>query len=256
MFNKKSKYRMVPVKYPWVVSGTIVLVAHILVAVGVFWQSDANVMVGTQGGRFDKEEGRSKGGEVQYIEVQEILPPPQVEIKEENFAVVAPETEVADVKKEEEKPKEPEVKPEKKPEPPPKPKPKQKPKTEKPKVAKSEKNALKGNGGVHENAGGNKGDGANDFTSASESGGYLNNPKPPYPSYSLENGEEGTVTLRVMVEADGLPSSVAVEKSSGYRRLDRSAVETVKKRYRFIPAKRAGVPVRSSYVFSIEFKID
>lgn len=53
---------------------------------------------------------------------------------------------------------------------------------------------------------------------------YLRNPPPVYPSLSRRLGEQGRVTLRVLVEADGTPSQVQVAQSSGYERLDKAAV--------------------------------
>lgn len=100
------------------------------------------------------------------------------------------------------------------------------------------------------------GDGKESFTEATHMGGHLYNPKPPYPNFSRENGEEGSVRLTVVVEPDGRPSSVKVSRSSGYPRLDRSAKNTVEKRYRFIPATRGGVPIRSSYTFNVVFRLD
>lgn len=102
---------------------------------------------------------------------------------------------------------------------------------------------------------GNKGRGSQAFTSASQIGGYLNNPKPPYPDFSLRRGEEGTVYLRVYVTETGNPKNVQIYQSSGYRRLDNSALETVRKYYKFTPATRGGKPVSSSYIFGITFSI-
>ena len=109
----------------------------------------------------------------------------------------------------------------------------------------SEKGQGSGNGG-----GGSNGVAA---TKASHIGGHLHNPQPPYPARSIENGEEGSVRLRVTVEADGKPSAVNLVKSSGYPALDRSALKTVKEQYRFIPATQNNVAVRSDYTFEIKF---
>jgi protein TonB len=81
--------------------------------------------------------------------------------------------------------------------------------------------------------------------------GYLSNPKPPYPAESREAHEQGTVVLRVFVEPSGRPGSVTLARSSGYPRLDRAALEAVR-RWRFKPVMRDGqafgttvdVPVR------------
>ena len=85
-------------------------------------------------------------------------------------------------------------------------------------------------------------------------GGYLHNPQPPYPKFSKDAGEQGTVILSVMVEPNGLPSSVNVVKSSGYSQLDNSARDTVRNQYRFIPAKRGNQPIAYRYKFPITFK--
>lgn len=90
---------------------------------------------------------------------------------------------------------------------------------------------------------------------ATHVGGYLKNPRPRYPRQSINQGEEGTVTLEVVVEPDGSPSSVRVVSSSGFSRLDRSAKLTVKRSYRFIPAGRAGTPIRSTYRFDVNFSL-
>ncbi|MBP6563591.1 MAG: energy transducer TonB, partial [Neisseriaceae bacterium] len=92
-------------------------------------------------------------------------------------------------------------------------------------------------------------------TQPTHSGGHLNNPQPPYPTQSLEAEEEGSVGLRVKVEANGRPSNVELAKSSGYPRLDRSALKTVREKYRFTPATQNGQPIPYTYTFSIRFNI-
>ncbi|OAM35671.1 transposase [Eikenella sp. NML080894] len=84
-------------------------------------------------------------------------------------------------------------------------------------------------------------------------GGYLNNPKPPYPKQLEEDGISGTVKLRVMVEANGKPSSVEIVSAS-HPLFGRSAADTVRQSYTFVPAKRNGQPVRQSYTFTLRFK--
>ena len=75
------------------------------------------------------------------------------------------------------------------------------------------------------------------------------NPSAPYPPESRTNGEQGLVLLRVRTSAQGLPTAVEVKESSGFARLDRSAVETVWK-WKFKPTPDDGgvvwreVPVR------------
>ena len=48
-------------------------------------------------------------------------------------------------------------------------------------------------------------------------------PRPPYPTISQENGDEGTVVLKIMVSPEGKVTNVGVAKSSGFARLDRAA---------------------------------
>jgi protein TonB len=45
-----------------------------------------------------------------------------------------------------------------------------------------------------------------------------------------------------------------VLKSSGYDMLDQSALETVRARWRFIPARRDGVPVADTVQVPIRFR--
>ncbi|KTA85983.1 energy transducer TonB [Aeromonas salmonicida] len=82
----------------------------------------------------------------------------------------------------------------------------------------------------------------------------LNNPEPPYPYESRRRGEEGRVILKVRVAADGTASSVEVDKSSGYRRLDMTARKTVS-RWRFISAKQNNAAVEAWTKVTILFQL-
>lgn len=84
---------------------------------------------------------------------------------------------------------------------------------------------------------------------------YLNNPRPAYPAMSRRLGEEGRVEVEVQVQADGLPSKVSLRRSSGYSRLDDAALEAIK-RWKFIPAKRAGEPVAASVIVPMPFVLE
>lgn len=68
------------------------------------------------------------------------------------------------------------------------------------------------------------------------------NPNAPYPAESRTNGEQGMVMLRVRTTPAGKPAAIEVQKSSGYPRLDRSAVETVWK-WQFKPTPDDGTVV-------------
>jgi len=78
-------------------------------------------------------------------------------------------------------------------------------------------------------------------------------PAPPYPRQSIRAGHEGTVTLRVHVDAAGRPLEVTIERSSGHRELDRAARDTVLNRWRFQPAQREGQNVPAWGLVPIRF---
>ena len=65
---------------------------------------------------------------------------------------------------------------------------------------------------------------------------YLRNPPPEYPAFARRRGEEGRVLLRVHVASDGTPREIEVKTSSGSERLDRAALDAVK-RWKFVPAR-------------------
>lgn len=83
---------------------------------------------------------------------------------------------------------------------------------------------------------------------------YLDNPKPPYPSISRRMGEEGVVQLRVSVDAGGNVQQIEIHRSSGYPRLDQSALQTVR-RWRFVPARQGNQPVSSWVIVPIQFSL-
>ncbi|KQV54450.1 MULTISPECIES: energy transducer TonB [unclassified Duganella] len=49
--------------------------------------------------------------------------------------------------------------------------------------------------------------------------------KPSYPAAALRNGDEGTVTLAFLIGKDGHVASAKVERTSGFRDLDRAALQ-------------------------------
>lgn len=80
------------------------------------------------------------------------------------------------------------------------------------------------------------------------------NPKPAYPFGARRRGEQGRVVLRVMVMPSGDASTVDVAESSGHGRLDKAALETVR-HWRFVPARRGGVPVAAEVTVPIRFQL-
>jgi protein TonB len=83
---------------------------------------------------------------------------------------------------------------------------------------------------------------------------YLNNPKPPYPALSKRLGEEGSVRLKVLINADGSVARLEMIKSSGHPRLDRSAMETVPS-WKFVPAHQGGRPIADWVTVPIQFTL-
>ena len=84
---------------------------------------------------------------------------------------------------------------------------------------------------------------------------YLNNPKPEYPDVSVRLHEEGIVMLKVFVSSSGFAERVLIEKSSGFERLDHSALLVVKK-WRFIAAKQGEENISSWVVVPVSFKLE
>jgi protein TonB len=82
----------------------------------------------------------------------------------------------------------------------------------------------------------------------------IRNTPPIYPETARRAGWEGRVTVRVEVSADGLPMSVALEKSSGYGVLDQAALRAVKT-WRFQPRTMAGVAMAGTVDVPVNFTL-
>lgn len=78
--------------------------------------------------------------------------------------------------------------------------------------------------------------------------------KPSYPSLSRRKGEQGSVTLEVLVKADGSAGTVTVKTSSGFSRLDKAAVNAVR-RWRFEPHKINGLATDHQYDIVVNFSL-
>lgn len=68
------------------------------------------------------------------------------------------------------------------------------------------------------------------------------NRPPAYPEESARRGEHGAVLVVIHVTTDGSIGGVEIMRSSGYRLLDRSAVDAVQT-WHFVPAVKDGEPV-------------
>lgn len=101
---------------------------------------------------------------------------------------------------------------------------------------------------------------ANNATTAavvlpSTSADYLSNPAPSYPRQSKRLGEEGTVVIRVLITPEGRAEKAEIRTSSGYARLDDTALSTVL-RWRFVPGQRNGVPEAMWFNVPMRFALD
>jgi protein TonB len=84
---------------------------------------------------------------------------------------------------------------------------------------------------------------------------YLQNPAPPYPPLSKRLNEQGKVLVRVLIGVDGMAQKADIKQSSGFDRLDQSALNTVL-RWRYVPGKRAGVPETMWFNVPINFVLE
>ncbi|QOY94827.1 energy transducer TonB [Massilia sp. UMI-21] len=79
--------------------------------------------------------------------------------------------------------------------------------------------------------------------------------KPDYPMHAARNGDSGTVTLALLVGADGRVRDARVQKSSGHRELDRAALNALSL-CQFKPAMNNGVAAAGwgqiAYVWTLE----
>ena len=87
------------------------------------------------------------------------------------------------------------------------------------------------------------------------SAAYLRNPAPRYPVAARRAGEQGTVTLRVLVTRDGQPARVDIEKPSGSAHLDAAALEAVRA-WRFVPARQGTEAIESWVLVPIVFRLE
>ncbi len=80
-------------------------------------------------------------------------------------------------------------------------------------------------------------------------------PAPEYPIDARRTEQQGVVTLRVLVSSDGSTKRVEIARSSGFQLLDNVALDTVRERWRFVPAMRDGAAVESWVMVPIRFAL-
>ena len=82
----------------------------------------------------------------------------------------------------------------------------------------------------------------------------LRQPSVQYPPTSRDDGEEGTVTLRFIVQPDGSISDIRIARSSGHRRLDTAAQKALRNT-KFQPATCHGKPIAVRIHQSFRFEL-
>lgn len=80
------------------------------------------------------------------------------------------------------------------------------------------------------------------------------NAKPVYPRASKALGEQGVVVLEVFVTLEGTVGDIRIGRSSGFDRLDESALRAVRQ-WHFIPARQGGKQVSMWYKQPITFDL-
>lgn len=93
---------------------------------------------------------------------------------------------------------------------------------------------------------------AQTFVKADSKPFAMENPKPVFPLAARRRGMQGSVLLQVHVSEHGKVISVHLMRSSGFRILDVSAMNTVKK-WRFMPARQGDEAVASIVEVPIRF---
>jgi protein TonB len=79
--------------------------------------------------------------------------------------------------------------------------------------------------------------------------------KPAYPAQSARNGDAGTVMLALLVGVDGRVTGARVERSSGFRELDRAALAAMAL-CRFTPAMRGDVAQAGWALVAYDWKLE
>ena len=92
-------------------------------------------------------------------------------------------------------------------------------------------------------------------TLASDAGiAVLQRVLPQYPIESVRAGEEGSAVLQVLVDESGKASEVRVARSTGFNRLDDSAVKAVSL-WKFAPSTKGALPVATWGELELRFEL-
>lgn len=102
---------------------------------------------------------------------------------------------------------------------------------------------------------------ANGINGSSERSGItppriLSKAEPEYPSAARQDGQQGTVILKVQILENGRPGFIDIYSTSGYAALDNAAVAAVRK-WRFTPAKdsASGRAIQCTTTLPVSFRL-
>ena len=84
----------------------------------------------------------------------------------------------------------------------------------------------------------------------------LTKTEPEYPAAARQDGQQGTVILKVQILENGRPGFIAIYRTSGYAALDNAAVAAVRK-WRFSPAKNSasGRAIQCTTTLPVSFRL-
>lgn len=120
----------------------------------------------------------------------------------------------------------------------------------------SRKTAAAGDGSSPDNPGENE---TTFFSRASAEiagkAGKYQNPPPQYPYQAQQRGWEGVVVLKALIKAEGRPERVVIERTSGHRILDKTALKAVEK-WKFVPGRVGNITVSSWIKIPIRFELE
>jgi len=75
-----------------------------------------------------------------------------------------------------------------------------------------------------------------------------------YPDEAVENGIEGTVKAKFVIEIDGSVSNIIIENKLGYG-CDQEVIRILRKMPKWKPGQLKGKPVRAAFVLPVSFKL-
>ena len=79
--------------------------------------------------------------------------------------------------------------------------------------------------------------------------------KAEYPKASLMNEEQGTVTMSFLVSPDGTVIESKLEKTSGFKNLDKAAIKSISA-CKFKPGTKDGAPAQTWTKVDYSWKLD